>query len=91
MIIYRVSPENADVFEKQLAPTFTASDITKLENFNAYAKILVAGVPSKPFNLRIPPPPKGNNEIADKIKELSYLTYGRPREEVEAEIMKRYQ
>jgi hypothetical protein len=90
MIIYRVSPENAAVFEKQLEPTFTPSDILKLENFNAYAKILVNGVPEKPFNLRIPPPPKGNLSLSEKIKELSYLKYGRPREEVEAEIMARY-
>lgn len=90
MIIYRVSPENASVFEKQLSPTFTPDDILKLENFNAYAKILVNGVPEKPFNLRIPPPPKGNVGIADKIKELSYLKYGRPREEVESEIIARY-
>ncbi len=90
MIIYRVSPENATQFEQQLAPTFTPADILKLENFNAYAKILVNGIPQKPFNLRIPPPPQGNLEIADKIKQLSYLTYGRPRAEVEAEIMARY-
>lgn len=91
MIIYRVSPENAAIFEKQLAPTFKPEDILKLQNFNAYAKILVGGVPEKPFNLRIPPPPVGNNVLAEKIKELSYLKYGRPREEVEAEIMARYQ
>jgi len=90
MIIYRVSPENAAVFEKQLAPTFTPEDVLKLQNFNAYAKILVNGIPEKPFNLRIPPPPKGNLELSDKIKELSYMKYGRPREEVEAEIMARY-
>lgn len=90
MIVYRVSPENAETFEKQLAPTFTASDITKLQNFNAYAKILVGGVPQKPFNLRNAPPPVGNHELAEKIKELSYLTYGRPRAEIEAEIMARY-
>lgn len=90
MIIYRVSPENAAIFEKQLAPTFTPEDVLKLQNFNAYAKILVDGVPEKPFNLRIPPPPKGNNSIAEKVKELSYLKYGRPREEVEAEILARY-
>ncbi|HSE56618.1 MAG TPA: DUF87 domain-containing protein, partial [Candidatus Paceibacterota bacterium] len=90
MIIYRVSPENAALFEKQLAPVFTPADILKLENFNAYAKILVNGVPEKPFNLRIPPPPKGNLEVTEKVKELSYLKYGRPREEVESEIMARY-
>ena len=91
MIIYRVSPENANVFEAQLAPVFTPADILKLENFNAYAKILVNGVPEKAFNLRIPPPPPGNLELSEKIKELSYLKFGRPRDEVEAEVMARYQ
>lgn len=90
MIIYRVSPENAAVFERQLAPTFTPDDILKLQNFNAIAKMLVQGIPEKPFTLRIPPPPKGNATIAEKVKELSYLKYGRPREEVENEIMARY-
>lgn len=90
MIIYRVQPENALVFERQLAPTFTPDDILKLQNFSAIAKLLVNGVPEKPFNLRIPPPPQGNNDIADKVKELSYLKYGRPREEVEQEIMARF-
>jgi len=90
MIIYRVSPENAGVFEKQLSPTFAPSDVLTLQNFNAFAKILVNGSPEKPFNLRIPPPPQGNMSITDKVKELSYLKYGRPRAEVEAEIFARY-
>ena len=91
MIIHRVSPENAVIFEKQLAPTFTPEDILKLENLNCYIKMLVGGVPVKAFNSVTPYPPKGNPEIVEKIKELSYLKYGRPREEVEAEIMVRYQ
>ncbi len=90
MVIHRVSPENADVFEKQLAPVFTPADILKLENLNCYIKMLVGGVPVKPFNSVTPFPPKGNTDVAEKLKELSYLKYGRPREEVEAEIMARY-
>lgn len=90
MAIHRVSPENAAVFEQQLAPVFSPADILKLENLNCYIKMLVGGVPQKPFNSKTPFPPQGNPEIAEKIKELSYLKYGRPREEVEAEIMARY-
>ncbi len=91
MAIHRVSPENAAVFEQQLAPVFTPSDIIKLENLSCYIKMLVNGVPAKPFNSVTPFPPKGNPDVAEKLKELSYLKYGRPREEVEAEIMARYQ
>jgi hypothetical protein len=91
MAIHRVSPENASAFEQQLAPTFTPADIIKQENLNCYIKMLVQGVPAKPFNSHTPFPPKGNPEVGEKLKELSYLKYGRPRAEVEAEIMARYQ
>ena len=91
MAIHRVSPENASAFEAQLAPVFTPADIIKQENLNCYIKMLVNGVPVKPFNSHTPFPPAGNPTVAEKLKELSYLKYGRPRAEVEAEIMARYQ
>jgi hypothetical protein len=90
MVVHRVSPENAEVFAKQFAPTFTPDDIIKQQNLHCYIKMLVDGVPVKAFNSHTPFPPRGNAEAAEKIKELSYLKYGRPREHVEEEIMKRY-
>lgn len=90
MAVYRVSAENAEVFSKQFEPVFTPADIIKLENFNAYVKMLVNGMPAKPFNIRALPPPKGDPTIVEKIKELSYLKFGRDRSEVEDEIMERY-
>ncbi len=91
MVVHRVSPENAAVFEQQFAPVFTPADIIKLQNLNCYIKMLVGGVPAKPFNSVTPFPPQGNPTVAEKLKELSYLKYGRPKEEVEAEIMARFQ
>jgi hypothetical protein len=90
MVVHRVSPENAEVFAKQFAPTFTPEDIIKQKNLECYIKMLVDGVPVKAFNSHTPFPPRGNKEVAEKIKELSYLKYGRPRAQVEEEIMARY-
>ncbi len=90
MAIHRVSQENAEIFAKQLEPTFTAPDIIKLEMCNCYLKMLVNGFPSKPFSSHTPFNSRGNTEIVEKIKQLSYLKYGRDREEVEEEIMARY-
>jgi hypothetical protein len=90
MAIHRVSPENAEVFAKQLEPTFGAADILKLDNLNCYIKMLANGMPVKPFNSHTPFPSRGNMEIVEKIKELSYLKFGRDRAEVEEEIMARY-
>jgi len=77
--------------EKQFTPVFTQTDISNLDNFNAYVRLLSGGRPAKPFNMRIMPPEKGNMEQVDKLKELSSLMFGRPRAEVEEEVMRKYQ
>ena len=90
MAVYRVGAEDAEFLEKQLSPVFTAKDIMNIDNFNAYVKMLARGIPMKPFNVTVPPPPKGDLARAAKYKEISYLTYGRPRAEVEQEILAKY-
>lgn len=90
MAVFRVGPEDAEFLEKKFAPTFSAQDITKLDNRNAYVSMLVNGQPSKPFNIETLPVEQGNPALAEKLKELSYLKYGVPREEVEEEIFARY-
>ncbi|MFA5827696.1 MAG: ATP-binding protein, partial [Candidatus Paceibacterota bacterium] len=90
MAVFRVSAEDAQFLETKFKPTFLASDMMKLDNFNAYVSMLINGQPTKPFNIETIKPPAGNLEIVAKIKELSYLKYGRPREEVEEEIMEKY-
>lgn len=96
MVVYRVSPEDATVLEPRLKPTFSASDILKLENFNSYVNMLVKGVPTKPFNMTSHYSlierfgTKNDPEMAEKVKQLSYLKYGRPLEEVEQEIIDRF-
>ncbi len=88
--IFRVGTEDATFLEPKFKPQFSAQDITKLDNRNAYVSMLVNGQPTKPFNLRTMDAEKGNMEIVDSLKELSYMKYGRDREEVEAEIMARF-
>jgi hypothetical protein len=90
MAVFRVSTEDATFLENKFKPTFMAPDIMKLDNYNAYVSMLVNGQPVKPFNMHTIAPIEGNIEIVEKIKELSYLKYGRPREEVEEEIMEKY-
>lgn len=91
MALFRVGPDDAQYLESQLAPTFTASDLMKIENYHAYLKMLVRGEPKKPFDVVTLPPEHGDRSRIDALKELSYVTYGRPREEVEAEVLRKYQ
>ncbi|MEK9131436.1 MAG: type IV secretory system conjugative DNA transfer family protein [Patescibacteria group bacterium] len=91
LAVFRVGAEDAEYLEKQFVPTFTAQDIMNIDNRNAYVKLLVSGRTVTPFNVEMFPPPKGNPAIIEKMKELSYLTHGRDRAEVEAAIMKKYE
>lgn len=88
---YRVSSEDAEYLEKQFAPVFSAKDLMNVDNYNCYIKMLSSGRPVKPFSLAVTNPPKGDISHIDKVKELSYLKFGRDRELVEAEIMKKYE
>jgi len=90
MAVFRVGTEDAEFLQKQFEPVFTQNDIIKLENYNAYVKMLMKGEPGKPFNLKTMAPSLGNREMIPLIKELSYIKYGRDRAEVEAEIMAKY-
>ena len=87
---FRVGAEDSEYLEKQFAPTFSSSDLMNVDNLNAYLKLLVNGKPVKPFNIFVPFPPRGDAEKLEKLKEMSYLKYGKPREEVEKLIMEKY-
>lgn len=90
MAVFRVSPEDAKYLESKFEPTFTASDIMKIANYHAYVNLLAKGNPMKPFDIGTFPPTQGDKSKIDALKELSYLTYGRPLDEVTAEIMRKY-
>jgi hypothetical protein len=90
MVVFRVGEEDGEFFAKQFAPTIGTLDFVNVENRNAYAKILAGGVPQKPFNIKTIDLAPGNKEQIDDLRELSYLTYGRDRGEVEGNIRSRY-
>ena len=87
---FRVSSEDAEYLEKQFAPVFTAKDLMNLEMHNSYIKMLANNKPTKPFSMETNLPPIGSKILLDKIKQLSYLKYGKDRAEVEETIMEKY-
>ena len=90
MAVFRISPEDARALETRFQPTFSADDIIKLDNRNAVVSMLVNGQPAKPFNIKTHDFQQGNNDIIQPLKELSYMKFGRPRAEVESEILERF-
>lgn len=90
MISFRIGVEDAETMAKQFAPVFNEYDVINIERFNAYVRLLINNQASKAFNMQtFPPFPGGNPEIATKIKELSRNRYGKVKEEIEKEILRR--
>ncbi|OHA42575.1 MAG: hypothetical protein A3G59_03560 [Candidatus Taylorbacteria bacterium RIFCSPLOWO2_12_FULL_47_20] len=91
MAAFRVGAEDAEVLEKQFVPNIKKEDLINLENRAAYMRMLAQGKPVLPFSLSTIAPEKRNDEILERLKQLSYLKFGRDREEVEREILARYE
>jgi len=90
IVSFRVGSDDAQFLEQQFAPVFSAKDIMNVPNFNALARILANGVPTKPFSVVMRPPIVSDPARVAEIIEMSSAQYGRPRDEVEAEIAERY-
>jgi hypothetical protein len=86
---FRVGPEDAEFLEKQFSPVFSANDLVNVDNRNCFVRLMINNEATKPFNMKTYPPTKGNYEMADALKELSSMKYGRDAVEVNREIMRR--
>ncbi len=90
LVTFRTGAEDAEFLAKEFAPTFSQFDLVNIEARNVYVKLMVNGTASKPFNMQGPTMPKlapDAPEISQAIRQLSRLKYGRPRAQVEAEIL----
>lgn len=90
LAVFRVGADDAKYLESQFAPVFTEQDIIKIENRHAYVKMLIRGEPKKPFDIVTTAPEQGERAKINTLKELSYVTYGRPKDEINEEIMKKF-
>ncbi len=87
MFVNRVGVEDAEFLAKEFAPTFTQYDLVNVESFTFNAKILIDNQASKPFNFRpLQARKPADKTVAEQIRELSRLRFGRDREIVMEEI-----
>ena len=86
LVSFRIGPEDAEFMTKQFTPNFNEQDLINIDNYNAYVKLMIDGTISEGFNMTTYPPEKGSRELAEAIKKLSMLKYGRDKEVIEREI-----
>lgn len=87
-IAFRAGGEDVEFLEeKQFSPNITAQDLLNLPNYNIYLRLLIDGVPSRPFSaITLPPYPKPEVSYVDEITDYSRKTYGTPKATVENAI-----
>lgn len=89
MIVFRVGAYDAEIFEKEFSPEFTAEDMVNLGFAQVYMKLMIDGVSSSPFSaITLPPIAQPRFTYVDQLIELSRNTYASPRPQVEDFIRK---
>ncbi len=91
---FRVGVTDANYLQHEFQPKFNEGDLINIERYHAYVKTLIGGEPTTPFSLDLTRDIEAerkleNPRVAELIKELSRLKYGKPRNLIEQEIAKR--
>lgn len=90
LITFRIGVPDAEFMVKQFEQIADQNDLTNIDSFNCYAKLLVNNTPTKPFSMQtIKDKNTANEKLGKAIKELSRLKYGQDVNIVESEIGER--
>lgn len=90
IISFRIGPEDTKFLVKYFEPVFNESDLINIDNRHAYAKLLINGATTMPFNIATEDSPISSLDEAEKLREMCRQKYARSRVEVEAMINKRF-
>ncbi|MCR4277579.1 MAG: type IV secretion system DNA-binding domain-containing protein [Candidatus Berkelbacteria bacterium] len=78
LISYRIGAEDGEFLVKEM-PGLTAEDLTNLDRFQAYVKLLIDLTPTKPFSLSgIKSPNAGTPEMVTWLKKATRVKYTKP-------------
>ena len=94
LVTFRVGVQDASYLQHEFQPTFTESDLINIDRFHVYMKTIVDNEPIPSFSADLTKDLQEeeklkNPKVAELIKEMSRLKFGRDKEEVEAEITQR--
>jgi hypothetical protein len=91
MMCYKIGAQDAEHMAKEMAPVFSDQDLINIDKYKAVMKLSIDTQPSRPFSI-VPLNPyteEGDKEAAEAYKQLSRLKYGRDRDFVDREILRR--
>ena len=87
IVSFRVGASDGEFLEKEFMPEFLQNDLVNLAKYNAYVKLMIDGVASKPFSMTTLPPANAPlQSYRDIIIKNTRQHYGTPRKVVEDRI-----
>lgn len=94
IISFRVGVTDANYLAHEFSPVFGEDDLLNIEKYHAYTKMIVHNEPVPPFSIDTSKDmtavkQRENPRVAEIIREMSRLKYGRDIRLVEAEIARR--
>lgn len=94
LLAFRVGVQDANFLQHEFSPTFSESDLTNVERYHTFVKTIVDNEPMPPFTMDLTRDieaerKSANPKLAEMIKKLSRLKYGKDRALLEVEIAKR--
>lgn len=94
LITFRVGVTDANYLQHEFQPTFSETDLINVEKYHVYIKTTVHNEPIVPFSMDLTKDIKEidklrNLKVAEMIKQLSKLKFGKDKEIIEAEIVQR--
>src|SRR5258706_8883698 len=94
IISFRVGVTDANYLQHEFTPVFGEDDLLNVERYHAYIKTIVNNEPVPPFSMDLTKDMSHqkaaeSTRVAEIIKEMSRLRYGRDAKLVEAEMIRR--
>ncbi len=94
IMTFRVGVTDANYLAHEFKPVFTEEDLLNIDKFNIYMKTIVGNEPVPPFSVDLTKDMSkqeslSNKRVAEIIKEMSRLKYGRDKRLVETELSRR--
>lgn len=94
LVSFRVGVADASYLQHEYTPIFNEADLLNIERFHVYVKTIVKNEPVQPFSMDVTKDVAAerkmyNPKLAEAIKQLSRLKYGRDVRLVEHEIGER--
>jgi hypothetical protein len=90
MVSFQVGSDDAEDLSLQFEEMVSTKDILSLPKYHAYVRLMIDGIPSKPFSVSTLPPPKIDQDPGrvEKLRAMSRERYAEKRTVVEDKIMR---